>query len=158
MSDYRTIAVDCQGAIQNEALASGEIKPGMLLERTSAAADTVKAHAQDGGFNSRMFAVEDDLQGNGIDDAYATGSRVLFKKVLPGHTVNARIKDGENIAKSDILVADGTGRLKKVLGDSSEITDQVLVAVAREANDRSASSGESSLQALESEFCLVEVL
>ena len=152
MPQYKTIAVDCEGAIQNEGLASGTIKPGMLLERTNAAADTVKAHAVSGGFNTRMFAVEDDLQGNTIDDDYAAGARVLFKKCKPGMTVLGLISNGENVAKSDKLTSDGAGAFRKAVESSSGGYEDEIQAVAREACDMSSSSGADDPR------CLIEIL
>jgi len=114
---YKTIAVISEGSVQKEALASGTVTPGMLLEQTSAAAATVKAHAVAGGHAQSAFAVEDDLQGNDIDDNYATGARVLYKVFRPGDEVYALLANGENIAIGDKLSSNGDGYLKKATVD-----------------------------------------
>jgi len=152
---YNTIAVISEGAVQKEALASGNVTPGHLLEQTSDAVDTVKVHAGAGGHAQSMFAVEDDMQGNVITTVYATGKRVFYKVFRPGDEVNALIANGQNVAKGDKLVSNGNGELKKELGDSSEITDEHVVGYAREANDRSSSS--SAIDAAESDRILVEI-
>lgn len=152
MPQYKTIAVDCEGAIQNEGLASGAITPGMLLERTNASADTVKAHSASGEYNTRMFAVEDDLQGNSIDDDYSAGDNVLFKKCHPGQSVLGLIANGENVAKSDKLTSDGAGAFRKAAVSSSGGFEDAVMAVAREACDMSGSSGADDPR------CVIELL
>jgi len=150
---YNTIAVISEGSVQKEALASGSITPGHLLEQTTAAADTVKVHATAGGHAQSAFAVEDDLQGNTIDDAYASGKRVLYKVFRPGDEVYALIANGENISKDDMLMSAGDGTLKETTGDSSgTIVEPHIVGYAREACDMSDSSGADP-----SGRCLVEI-
>jgi hypothetical protein len=135
---------------QIEALASGSITPGHLLERTSAAADTLKVHALAGGVAQRIFAIEDELQGNGIDDVYADGALVQARQYMPGDLVYALIANGENISKADKLVSDGNGALEKADTDSATM-EQDTVAYAMEDNDMSGSSG------VDSPRCLVEI-
>ena len=135
---------------QIEALASGEITPGHLLERTSATADTVKVHALAGGVAQRIFAIEDALQGNGIDDVYADGALVQARQYMPGDLVYALISNGENISKADKLVSAGDGTLQKADSDSATMEEDT-VAYALEANDMSGSSGADSPR------CLVEI-
>ncbi|RLC74502.1 MAG: hypothetical protein DRI61_16500 [Chloroflexi bacterium] len=155
---YNTISLISEGAVQKEALASGSITPGMLLEQTSAAAATVKAHATAGDIAQAAFAVEDDLQGNGIDTVYATTKRVLYKVFRPGDEVYAVLKNGQNIAIGDKLVSAGDGTLKKRTypADSSAVVqEEHVVGYARNANDRSSSS--SAIDAAESNRIIVEI-
>ena len=99
-----------------------------------------------------MFAIEDELQGNGISTAYATTKLVQAMIFLPGDEVQARITNGENISKGDKLVSNGDGTLKKAFAESSAIViEQHVVAYAREANDMSGSSG------ADDPLCLIEI-
>jgi len=140
--------------VKGEALASGVVKPGYLLERTSAATDTVKAHATKGGKALMMFALEDDLQGDGIDDNYASGDLVQFGIFRSGDEVLAWIANGQAIAKADDLSSNGDGTLSEAVPDSSGIiTETHVIARAREACDMSGSSAVDP-----SGRCIVEIL
>jgi len=138
----RTIFVVGNG-IPKEAKASGAITPGHLVEITSAAVDTVLVHATAGGsVVARLFAVEDDLQGKDIDDAYATGTNVLYRAAEPGEEVNALIQNGQNIAKGDLLESAGDGTLRLHVPDSEAASNvgSAIVGKAQEASDMSDSS------------------
>lgn len=121
--------------IQHEALAGGAITPGMLVERTSAASDTVQAHSDAGGGGNAHFAFEYDLTGRGIDDAYAAGDQVVFRTYAPGSGVYALVAAGAvAITKGALLASAGNGTLAAAgVGD-------VVIAQAREAVDNSASA------------------
>lgn len=145
---YRTISVETDQPTK-ECLADAAITPGHLLERT---ATGVKVHATAGGRAQRIFAVEDDHQGNEINDDYTAANRVFFKNFLPGDVVNTLIADGENIAIGDWLVSNGDGNLKEASADSAALEEDE-VAVALEALDLSDSSGADPA----SRRCLVEI-
>jgi hypothetical protein len=125
--------------VYEEALASGVVQPGMLVELTSATASTVRAHATEGGTAERMFALEDALQGNTISDNYASGDLVALCLPLPGSSVFAIIKAGENISKGEKLVSAGDGTLIAENTVASGTTVAQVIAVAKEALDLSAS-------------------
>jgi hypothetical protein len=138
----KTIMVLGNG-VPKEAVASGAITPGHLLERTSAAVDTVKVHATAGGeVVPKLFAREDDLQGNEISEAYATGNTVLMNVALPGDEVLCLLKNGENVTKGDFLESAGDGTLQKFVADSGAVTEKSnqIVGVALESVDMSDSS------------------
>lgn len=121
--------------IFEEYVAAGAITPGMLIELGSAG--TVVAHNSAGAIAFPMFALEDELQGNDIDDAYASGDRVQCWIPQRGDQVYALLANGEDVSIGDFLVSDGAGRLKAL---SSETADETVVAVALEAVDMSDSS------------------
>lgn len=117
-----------------------EITPGMLLELTSDG--LVQAHSNAGGPALTMFALEDELQGKGIDDNYAASAKVQVWTAVRGEEVYALLADGEDVSTGDFLVSDGTGKLKAFTPDSSAvIVEQTPVAIALEAVDMSGSSG-----------------
>lgn len=140
---YRTVFLkDNDGSVKKEAIASGSVLPGMLLERTNAATDTVKAHAQSGRRTGPILvAIEDELQGNDIADTYATTTRVFFKAVKPGDEVVLRVLNGVNVTKGALLTSDGTGYVRLAKKDSSDtVVEDDVFGVALEAVDMSGSN------------------
>jgi len=104
------------------------ITPGMLLELTSA--DQVQAHSTEGGIVLPMFALEDELQGKGIDDNYAVSAKIQVWVAVRGEQVFANIADSEEVNIGDFLISAGNGKLK--VADS---TDTEVVGVALEDLD-----------------------
>lgn len=122
--------------IEHEAAAA--ITPGMLLQLNST--NKVQAHASSSGsVTPPMFALEDELQGKGITDNYASGDRVQVWVAQRGEVVNALLTDGENVSIGDKLASSGTGFLKKHDNDSIHLEE--IVGIALEAINRSSSSG-----------------
>lgn len=112
MATYNTITVRTNGLyMQDEALSSAAIRPGMLIEEESAG--TVKPHSIEGGNAMPKFAVEDDLQGKGIDDLYASGARVFYRTFQRGDQVWALLDHDQTVAKGDYVESAGNGLLKK---------------------------------------------
>lgn len=99
--------------IRDEKLANGTITPGMLVKRLST--DRVVAHSTAGGAVNALFAIEDENQGNDIDDNYSSGNLVKLWRPVPGEQVQAiaSATSGHQIAIGDFLESDGTGRLRK---------------------------------------------
>lgn len=139
--------------IINEYTAAAAIMPGMLIELITAG--TVRAHATAAGNVAKMFALEDELQGNGIDTAYAAADRVQCWNPVPGEEVFAILSDGETVVKGDFLSSNGDGYLRKHVAETESwrndesgahavtVSPNAIVAIALEAVDLSASSGES---------------
>lgn len=126
--------------IVNEYDAEAAITPGMLIELTSSG--TVQANSSAGLACQKMFALEDELQGKTIADAYAADSPVQCWNTVPGEEVFAWLANGEDVAIGDLLVSDGAGALKAMTADSSAtVTEETPIAVALEAVDMSGSSG-----------------
>lgn len=135
-STYRKIIVEGE-SVRKEKTCSVAVKPGHLLERVSD--DTVKPHATTGGLAELLFAVENDLEGETIDDTYAISDIVQFNAVRPGDVVLVWIADGEDIAIGDKLASNGDGDFKEH-GDSGDESAGFLL-VALEAKDMSGSAG-----------------
>ncbi|OQX08805.1 MAG: hypothetical protein BWK76_23115, partial [Desulfobulbaceae bacterium A2] len=74
-TDAHRIVIKGTG-IRYEALANAALTPGHLLYLLSTG--KVAVHATAAGNAEKMFAVEDDLQGNDIDDAYSSGDLVQY--------------------------------------------------------------------------------
>lgn len=128
--------------IQREFKAAAAITPGHLVE-FNATAGSCAVHSTAGGTALKMFAMENDLSGAGIDTAYATADRVQCGIFSPGEAVYALLANGENASVGDFLESQGDGTLRVVDTDASagEIAVQSIVGVATEAVDMSDSSG-----------------
>jgi hypothetical protein len=141
------------GRAQIEKQAVAELYPGHLLERTSA--DKVQKHSTSGGTCSLpMFAIEDENQGNGIDDAYSADDRVVCWMPQRGDQVYAVLADDQTVAIGDYLESNGDGCLTKFSADAADSDDaftgydRQVVAQADEALNLSDSSGGESSGAL----------
>jgi len=126
--------------------AESAIIPGELIELHTTG--NVQVHSTEAGTAERMFAIEDELQGKGIDDAYADGDRVQCWFPQAGDQVYAILEDGNSVAIGDFLESNGAGELQLHAGDvgSGGLTEypHCIVAVALEAVDLSGSSGDES--------------
>jgi hypothetical protein len=128
-----------------ELKATEAITPGHLSERVTAT--TVRKHATAGGdVDEVLVAVEDDLQGNDISDAYAADDRVQLNHFGSGDEVYMWLADGENVAFGDQLESNGDGTLRKAIAQTvaasadDDILTKRIVSTAMEAKDLSASS------------------
>lgn len=124
--------------------------PGMLLELTSAG--LVQAHSTAGGTVLPMFAFEDELQGKGIDQAYAVSDKIQVWIPGRGDQVYAILADDNNVAIGNFLESNGAGLLQKHASDDSSVAPNItnqIVGVALEAVDLTGdSSTESSASPL----------
>lgn len=96
--------------IRKEGEASSAITPGDLVEFGGSA--DLRPHSTVGTQARRAFALENDLIGKGIDDAYAAGDAVQYGVFVPGAEVRARLAAGETCTKGDALESAGNGRLQ----------------------------------------------
>jgi hypothetical protein len=134
---------------REEAIGSGALYPGMMVELTSLL--RVRAHSTEGGEGERAFVVEDALQGKTVDDVYATGTLVSYNIVARGAVIMARIDEGQNITMGEKLMSSGEGNL---IGQSSAVSSgelQTIIAVALEDLDLSDSGSGNQL-------CMVRIL
>lgn len=140
-----TIKIKKYADVVEELEAAGTITPGMLIEVTSAG--KVQAHSTSGGNALKVFALEDELQGNGIDVDYDSGDQVQCWIPGRGDQVYAFLADGESVAIGDFLESNGDGKLKKhtaPIDSASDVTTiyaECIVGQATEAVDMSGSSG-----------------
>ena len=135
----------------NEEIANAAITPGMLVELMSTG--NIRAHATAEGNAAKRFALEDELQGKGIDDAYAAADKVQVWDCVPGEEVYAIIADSMAISIGDFLASNGDGYLRKHVTEieswevseagSVSVLPLQIVAQALEALDTS-DSAESS--------------
>lgn len=106
------------------AAAASEILPGMQTEGFAEVAEAT------GGARA-AFAVENDLVGGSIDDAYAAGDTVQYVVALPGAEVYAWLSDEETVEAGDALESAGDGTLQE--HDEGEIVAYAAEDVANAA-------------------------
>lgn len=153
---YNTVKIKKYLDIIVEKVANAAITPGMLIEPMST--DKVRAHATAEGNVVPMFALEDELQGNGINDAYSADDPVQCWIPQRGEEVYAILADGYNIAIGEFLASNGDGYLREHTAETEswEVSEAgsvtvrplAIVAQALEAVDTSDSSGGESSGAL----------
>lgn len=139
-----TIRLKAYTKVVEEYDANAAITPGMLIEVMST--DKVRAHSTANGDALCMFALEDELQGNEIDDAYAADDKVQCWIPNRGDQVYAILRDDDSVSIGDFLCSNGDGALRKHYAGSSAGIEFPLqiVGQALEAVDTTGSSGESS--------------
>jgi hypothetical protein len=128
MSKFNSIILKRYLHIQEEYAAAAAIIPGMLVELTSAG--TVQKHSGAGKSAIPMFAIEDALQGKGINqnlaaDNYAVGDIVRCWIPTRGDIVYALLNDEEKVVIGDFVESAGNGYLRKATrtNDSWESAD-----------------------------------
>jgi hypothetical protein len=127
-----TIKIKKYSDIVEEYVAVGTITPGMLIELTSE--NKVQAHSGSAGASLVMFALENELEGKGIDVNYVADDRVQCWIPNRGDMVYALLADGETAVIGNWLESNADGKLK--VGTTKPIGQAV------EAVDMSGSTGE----------------
>jgi hypothetical protein len=139
--------IHLKGDFQREELvAAGTIKPGYLIEQTSAG--KFQAHSTEGGYAERIVAVEDALQGNTISDDYSADDLVSANIEAPGNVVQMYLKAGENAAIDDDLISAGDGTLIENGSETSGTTVRQIIGKSQEAKDLSGSGAVNTLIAV----------
>jgi len=133
----RTIQLKGLAPYRELVAAVATIKPGHLIEKDTSG--ELILHATEGGTSSRLFAIEDSLQGKSVDDTYAIDDQVRHIAAVPGDEVYAFLKAGQSVAIDDDLISNGDGTLIKLSGASSGVTVNQVMAKANEANVLTAS-------------------
>lgn len=152
--------------IQIERKASEAIKPGMIVELTSA--DKVKKHATSGGdVAPLMVAIEDALQGKSKTEAYVADDVVRVWIPQAGDEFLAILADGQNVAIGDKLMSNGLGYVIKHVVEAvtsadaqqaNTIYSRPIVGVALEAQDLSGLEGSDSSLEENSQYIRVLVV
>lgn len=138
-----SIKVKNYSDVMEEYPAGAGITPGHLVSLASTG--KVVVHPTAGASAVAMFAVEDELQGKTINEAFVLDDKVQVWIPGRGDQVYAIIPDGQNIAIGDLLESNGTGMLQKVVqASAADKADLGIVAVALEAVDLSDTSGAES--------------
>ena len=137
------IQVKTIGAIAYEERDAGEagIYPGMLC-KVDTDGDVVK-HATEGGRGECLIAIEDSLQGRGVDTVYTTDYPVRLEIFRPGEEFHGLLKAGQVLSKGEGLISSGDGTFKSAT--DSGLSIDAIIAYAMEDEDLSASGSENTL-------------
>ena len=156
---YNTVKIKKYSDVIEEYEAAAALSPGMLVEPTPGAA-TIRKHATEGGNAIPMFALEDELQGKGLEDAYVAGDRVQVWIPGRGDVVYAQLEDEQNIAIGDFLESNGSGYLQKHVADESDsnIYPNQIIGQALEALDLSGLSAAGSSESQTRQFIKVRIV
>lgn len=120
--------------IQDELAANTTgVYPGMLIAVNSSGKAIV--HATEGGYAEKMFACEDALQGETVDDAYSSGAIVTAILPVPGAEVNALLKAGYAYSVGEAVISAGDGTLKPYNEPTSGVTVQEIIGYCMDAID-----------------------
>lgn len=128
-----TIKIKKYSDVIEEYLAGAAITPGMFVELASTG--KVVVNTSDGGYSLPMVALEDELQGNDIDDDYALNDQVQVWVPYRGDMVYALLAAGESVSIGDEVYVDASGTVVPI---GSAL--QNPVGVATEAVDADSGS------------------
>ncbi len=133
--------------IRKEAIASAAINPGHLVE--FGGAQELRVHAGAGLNARKAFALENDLIGGGIGDAYALNQTVQYGVFPPGAEVYALLAAAATAVTIGLaLESDGDGTLRLLTTDAATDDTQrdSVVAYALEAVDNSGGGSEARIR------------
>lgn len=122
------VLLKCESYIQSEDVATTAISPGMLVDLTPTGG--VKYHGTADVSAVSRFAIEADVWGKTIDDAYAIGDTVVYAAVPSGSQVQAIIADGQTITRGDFLCSAGNGTLKAITGTEVKLAQAEISKTA----------------------------
>ena len=112
----KTVVVKGRG-MRCEAKAGGAVTPGHLIKLNSSGDAVV--HATAGGVTQRSFAVENELAGNNITDAYAANDTLFYEILERGSEVYAILADSNVAVIGSFLSSAGDGTLRVASTSSS---------------------------------------
>ena len=115
MAIKKIIVLGEELCIRTEGIAAGAITPGHLVQGPST---DVVVHANATDTALKKFAVENEVVGGGIDDAYADNDTVLMASMPPGSIVYAIAGVG-GVTAEDWVDSLGDGRLGTVVTDAA---------------------------------------
>jgi len=144
---YQTIKIKKYSDVVEEYPAAAAFYPGSLIEFTTNL--NVRVHATATSNVLPMFALEDELQGKGIDDAFAAGDLVQCWTPNRGDVVLAILADGQDVGEGAFLESNGYGYLQAHVADTASQDvirySNPIVGIAMEEMDASADSSGQDL-------------
>lgn len=164
----RTVVAKLIGAekVVEEGIADAAgILPGHLIQLMSTGNFRVHPNASQ-NVTPAKFALEDEMQGKTVDDAYAISTLVQVWTPSKGDWVRAILADGETIVINDAVESAGDGTLQKYVADTvTDSSGQIetiypnpIVGIAREALDLSNSSAAESSGITGDQALLIEII
>lgn len=132
-SNPETIVIKSEPLLK-EGKATSEIYPGHLVALTGEAQIGVQTAPKTNV--RRAIALENDLLGKSINDAYAVDENVVYGAFYQGQEAYVRVAaNAEALVVGDGLESAGDGTVRKV-------TDGIVIGYAMEAKDNSSNSSE----------------
>ncbi len=129
--------------IRKEAVATAIFTPGDLLNIDSAG--ELLKHGDASKRNAPLFAVEDDINGTGIDDDYADTQYAQAEYMFPGCEVYAWVAaSAAAIVIGALLESDGAGGLRILQDYTDAELDEVSVSAMAQAIEAVDNSGGGS--------------
>jgi len=133
-------SADLHGVVRLEAIGTGAIMPGQLLEMESS--EYVQQHSVAGGASAKLVALENQTPDThtypttaAIDIPYDSGDTVYYAQASPGDVLNMWIASGESVSKGiDWLIPDAAGRLTSCGTGTSVGTSNPIGLAAEDAN------------------------
>ncbi len=120
--------------VQEERPAEEAITPGHMVEFNDVAGVLNLRKQLTGAVKVlAMFAVEDELQGNGVLVDYVIGGQVLARVMSPGDEVWGFLANGQNVTHGAVLESAGAGEF-------TALSSGIALAIAMETLDLSASA------------------
>jgi phospholipase/lecithinase/hemolysin len=147
MANPETIVLKGHGIRKERPAGEAGIIPGHLLAVNSSG--QVIKHNAAATNAQKMFAVENEVVGKEISEAYANGDNVLYEVLPTGAEVNAFVAaNAAAIVIGDYLESAGDGSLRKAATDAATDNTQrnSLVAIALEAIDNSANGSQARIK------------
>ena len=106
-----TILMRARARFTLERIAGGTITPGHLCTIDTSDEAVVNAAAADAD-PEKLWALENQASGLGIDDDYSSGDRVVMQSSLPGEMIYGLLDNGENVGIGAALESAGNGNLQ----------------------------------------------
>ena len=144
---FKTIAVKGNG-IRKEDVAIAAITPGELVET---APTGVQRHSTAAGNAAPSFALENELEGDGIDVDYAVGAQVMIEHMPRGAEVYALLgASTAAVVKGSYLESNGDGSLRLTTAAAATANTARAGIIARALEPVTPSASKTR--------CLVEIL
>jgi hypothetical protein len=126
---YNTILIKGESFRKEGVVASAQTPlPGHLLDRNSDG--KIIVHGGDGGNVAPVLvAVENDLMGKEITDAYAAGDRIQYHVARPGDELYLLLANGENVTPADYLSSKGNGQVDKYVAQAVNESGSASVTI-----------------------------
>jgi len=126
--------------LRKEYECGGTITPGHLCKLNTDGEAVV--HSDAGKTASKLFAIENALQGDEIGDDYSDGDRGQFVAARQGDEIYAWLADGETAVIESYLESAGDGTLQVYASSSAGAVEypNSIIGKALEALDLSASA------------------
>jgi hypothetical protein len=145
-----TIVLKGRG-IRKEAVAAAAVTPGHLIMLNSAGKYAV--HNVAGGRTTPLFAVENELEGKEISDAYAADDQLFAEAVPSGAEIYALVAAAAAaIAVGDLLESAGDGTLRKAIdltaAAGTPVTTGIIADVGGSPSQATINNGFATVAAL----------